>query len=419
MGIIGTIAAIGALGIGIATGANTRAKGNIVQKSYDNFQYALKNSGLDQSGFKMEDIFSDLYGDNQISHEQYTKYAKLLEDIDKTHSDGTSLFENLKYMFKSKKDLETAAELYDIMARKIPAIKDATKYTLDLLPEDIRNSFLTSASPIAQVAAPMYEDVNFKGEQLEVDPVKLWTGQELADLHSLNFDPNSYYDLVKQGTSAGVDYSKYTSDQLAHAAGVDDTKNVTSYLDAIRSTKAESLAAGATLGARAANEILANTENINNYANNQSTVAQNRFNAVNDALLTDAQARLTAKSYYENLAKSLSNDSALLYANDTDRFGQEMLSNAEMYKADQELRGQRAYSNASMYANYVQAAANINAANAGIKAQADEYAWVFDRFLGANNGDLYRSIKDFDQYLIGQYTGKNNYLDYLLDKGSN
>ena len=265
----------------------------------------------------------------------------------------------------------------------------------------------------------MYEDVNFKGEQLEVDPVKLWTGQELADLHTLNFDPNSYYDLVKQGTSAGVDYSKYTSDQLAHAAGVDDTKNVTSYLDAIRNTKAESLAAGATLGARAANEILANTESINNYANNQSTVAQNRFNAVNDALLTDAQARLTAKSYYENLAKSLSNDSALLYANDTDRFGQEMLSNAEMYKADQELRGQRAYSNASMYANYVQAAANINAANAGMKAQADEYAWVFDRFLGANNGDVPSAVKDFDQYIIGRYTGKNNYLDYLLDKGSN
>ena len=357
----GMLALICSLGIGTMSGLKTSAKNKIVQDSYYNFQSALKQSGLDQSGFRMEDIFSDLYGDNQISHEQYTKYVKLLEDIDKTHSDGTSLFENLKYMFKSKKDLETAAELYDIMASKIPAIKDATKYTLELLPEDVRNSFLKSSSPIAQVAAPMYEDVNFKGEQLEVDPVKLWTGQELADLHTLNFDPNSYYDLVKQGTSAGVDYSKYTSDQLAHAAGVDDTKNVTSYLDAIRNTKAESLAAGATLGARAANEILANTESINNYANNQSTVAQNRFNAVNDALLTDAQARLTAKSYYENLAKSLSNDSALLYANDTDRFGQEMLSNAEMYKADQELRGQRAYSNASMYANWLQANAGVNA----------------------------------------------------------
>jgi hypothetical protein len=72
-----------------------------------------------------------------------------------------------------------------------------------------------------------------------------------------------------------------------------------------------------------------------------------------------------------------------------------------------------------MYANYVQAAANINAANAGIKAQADEYAWVFDRFLGANNGDVPSAVKDFDQYIIGRYTGKNNYLEHILDKISN
>ena len=415
----GMLALICSIGIGAVAGINTSVKNDIVQKSYDNFQDALIKSGLDKSGYDMQTVFSRLYGDGVINKTQYERYTAFIKDMDKTLYNGMHGFEAAQWTFKSKADMKAAAEIYDIMAANIPGIKEATKYTVDLLPDDVRKGFLNATNPIAQVAAPMYEDVNFKGEQLEVDPVKLWTGQELADLHTLNFDPNSYYDLVKQGTSAGVDYSKYTSDQLAHAAGVDDTKNVTSYLDAIRNTKAESLAAGATLGARAANEILANTENINNYANNQSTVAQNRFNTVNDALLTDAQARLTAKGYYENLAKSLSNDSALLYANDTDRYGQMLLSNAEMYGADQELRGQRAVANASMYANYAQAANAINAANAANKAQADEYAWVFDRFLGAHNGDVYGAVKDFDQYLIGRYTGKANYMDYLLDKTAN
>jgi hypothetical protein len=379
-------------------------------KAYNKFVNTLESYGIKDVDTK--DIITELYFKGDITLDEHKKALSILNEVENEFKDNDKIdfWQSLNHTSNTYKNVR---KLYSFLTSKVPDLGYDIAKAFKELPDGVKDTLGTGSVPqVGGVAGPNYEDVNFKGEQLEVDPVKLWTGQELADLHSLNFDPNSYYDLVKQGTSAGVDYSKYTSDQLAHAAGVEDTKNVTSYLDAIRNTKAESLAAGATLGARAANEILANTESINNYANNQNAAAQERFNAVSSSLLEDAKAKLTAKSYYENLAKSLSNDSALLYANDTDRFGQEMLSNAEMYKADQELRGQRAYSNASMYANWLQANAGVNASRQSMYDTANEFEWVFNNFVRANGGDYQAAKYDMNPYLFKKYVPDyNNIVD--------
>ena len=228
---------------------------------------------------------------------------------------------------------------------------------------------------------------------------------------------NTYYDLIKAGTSAAVDLANYTSAQQAHAANVDDTKQVTSYLDSIRNTKANAIAEGATLGARRANELLANVDSINNYATNQANVAQERFNTVDKKLLADAQANLTARSYFDQLAQTLSGHSNTLYANDTDRFGQDWLSNAEFYTADQNLRGQRAYANASMYANSLKANASINATRQAAMQEADEYKWVFDNYLRANDNNIPKTVMDTNNYIFGRYNGQGIY-DYILAANS-
>lgn len=413
---VGMLALISAIGIAsTAVAVNTGRKNKIQQDAYNNYTQALNNSGLNDANYDLSSVLLRLEQDNVISTKDYREYLELIKDTDATLKDGMDNAEFFKNTFRSKKDIEKAAELYNILAENIPEIKNATYETINALPEDIKDSFLKSNTPFAQVARPIYEDVDFANYQREVKPVKLWTGQELADLHNIDYNPNTYYDLIKAGTEAQVDLANYKSAQMNNASMVDDTAKRVSYLDAIRNNKAEAIANGATLGARAANELLSNVNSINEYATNQKAVADERFKTVDEPLLNDAQAKLTARSYFDQLAQTLSGHSMQLYQNDTDRFGQDWLSNAEFYTADQNLRGQRAYANASMLASQAQANATINAANAAMKAQSDEYAWVFDRFLGANKGNVDAAVNDMDQYLFNRYTGKVDYMGYLLD----
>ena len=88
-----------------------------------------------------------------------------------------------------------------------------------------------------------------------------------------------------------------------------------------------------------------------------------------------------------------------------------------MYRADQELRGQRAYTNGQMAGAYAQAQAAVNAAKANVRGARDEYAWVFDRFLGANNGDVMKARQDMDEYIFSRYTGVPTLLEYVNNKG--
>lgn len=382
------------------------------------------NTAVNQAGLQdmsVRDVVSNLYLGGKINETEYKSALKTVDEIEK--ETGKTLWVDDKEWTLlgtswSKGKSQNLINLYDTLANNVPSIKIATAESLKALPEDIRNSFSSKVPDIKNAPTPEYEDVNFKGLQRDVAPVKLWSGQELADLHNIDYNPNTYYDLIKAGTSAAVDLANYTSAQQAHAANVDDTKQVTSYLDSIRNTKADAIAEGATLGARRANELLANVDSINNYATNQANVAQERFNTVDKQLLADAQANLTARGYFDQLAQTLSGHSNTLYANDTDRFGQDWLSNAEFYTADQNLRGQRAYANANMYASAAQANASINASRYAASQEADEYKWVFDNFLRANNNNVTKAVVDMDDYIFRRYNGQGAY-DYILAANSN
>lgn len=272
------------------------------------------------------------------------------------------------------------------------------------------------SASMSYAAAPNYDDVNFENFQFKVDPVKLWTGQELAELHNINYNPDYYYDLIKRGTTAEVDRAKFESALMNEASMVQDTANVTSYLDNIRNTKAEAISTGATAGAQAAAEVLSNKEAINNYAQNQASVANARYNAVDAALEADANARLSANDYFNSLATALGQDILTLYANDTDRYGQEWISNSELYKADQELRGQRAYNNASMWA----AQADANSAIDALKVSADniwnEYAYMYDKYKTANGGNSAEALNSLVKLIRSNYYGYDDFPTYYLNE---
>lgn len=393
---------------------NKSAQSNTAYDSYS----AYKNT-LDAIDYDMDTkyLIQTLEMRNVITSKQAEEYIKLVDDAEKAYGNGHGWDDTFYNLSTNKKKHAKVKELYDVLAANIPEVAIYTKQLADTTTEELKNSFYDAIPEIADIPAPSYLDTNFTGVQRDVKPVKLWSGQELADLHKLDYNPDTYYDLIKNSAEAQVDLANYTSDQLNNASMVGDTQNVTSYLDSIRNTKANAIASGATLGQRAANEVLANTEVLNNYSNNQAAVAQERLATVDEALLANAQAKLTARQYFDSLAQSLANDSILLYANDTERFAQDLASNAEMYRADQELRGQRAYANAQMAGAYAQAQAAVNAARNSMKDSANEYAWILDRFIGANNGNVAAGYKDFDKYIFSKYTGASDLLEYVNNKG--
>lgn len=390
VGLIGT-------GIGIQ-GVQGSKNEDAVDEARSNYEKVAKEHGLEN--IDDSEIARELYHSGKISEEEYRSVTKTIEKYESADTDWKKFWMSL-----DNDERDALTKYYNTVSLEIPELKDTVFRTIDanMSTEDKRALFGTPT--LETLEGPNYLDTNFEGYQREVEPVKLWTGQELADLHNLNFDPNNYYDLVKAGTSAAVDAARYQSEQMNNASMIKDTESVASYLDSIRNNKAEALSTGATLGQRAANELLANQETLDNYSTNQAAVADARLKAVDDALLADASARLTANNYFNQLAQSLATDSMTLYDNDSTRYAQDMLSNAEMYRADQELRGRRLLANANMYADWLQGNAQIGAYQSQADARMNEYFWLYNNALRANNGDSARAIADVNNLIQYQYTG--------------
>ena len=319
----------------------------------------------------------------------------------------------------SKKDAKQLSGIYSLLMQEYPEVANATYEGLAATSEGFREQLYKDIPTVTGVAPPKYYDENIETELLDIEPVHLWSGQELADLHNINYDPNHYYDLIKAGTEANKKYSDFTSRQMAHAALIGDEQSKLSYLDSIRNSKADAIAKGATMGQRAAAEVLATKEAMNNYAGAQADVVGDRAKLVESTLLADAEAKLTARNYFDNLAKSLATDSSTLYAADSELYGQKHQTNAEIFGADSALRGMLANANANMYSAYVQNQAAVGAANRANRAAADDYAWVFENALRAHNGNALLAYNDVDKYLFNRYTGMKDPYDYILDKELN
>ena len=412
---IAAIAALLGLGITGVHGAGSIAQRSNIKDAYNYYTQLKNDAGLQDIDTK--DIISRLKTDGKLTESEYKRALNIIDTLedDMTGTDFKNALHNFFSLhITNKQDLA----LYEKLASEMPYI--AKNYTgLEDLPERLKQVFYGSIPKVGGIGAPTYLDTEFTGEgdDMQVDPVKLWTGQELADLHNINYDVNHYYDLIKQGTEANVNLGDYTNRQALNASMINDTSNLNSYLDTLRNAKAESIAQGATAGARAASELLGTSNAINNYSNNQAQVANDRYETIDPYLQDNANAALNARNYFTNtLAKSLSQDSALLYSNDTSRFGQEQLTRSELRKADAELAGARAAANAQMYADYVATNAYANSVQRTLNNTADTFYTVYRNMYDKNSGNIAKTNSEFENYLSRQYTGFNNIYDYILSE---
>lgn len=252
----------------------------------------------------------------------------------------------------SRKDKDAINKVTKLIANS------ASNKTYDEVVNIINDSFGTT------VAEPSYMTGRQPTEGLiEVEDPYWYTGKEMADLYGLKYDVDQYYDLIKQGTEAQVQQKEYEN-ALANAAALSGTTvTQNEYLQSLDKTKEEAVINGSTLGARMANELLANTTSANNYSDAQQQVANNSIQNMSDALLNNANAKLTAKDYFSTLAQNIGNNIESLYWNDVQRRKAQLDYNDLIYQANQNYNAAVADANASMFADwaYANAIGNKNA----------------------------------------------------------
>lgn len=407
-----TLALIGAgmilIGSGLQTDKNHKAYKE-AQKAYETYRSNLEKTGLGKADTRQ--IIDRAYEDGDLTFEEYEGAIKEYENFEKRYKKGDTFYT----YFNGETSFKNLKKFYNVMNKKSGTIAAASYETADQLKGDISNALRSTLPNIKDAPGYTAFDAEFENKSQEAEYMKLWSGRELAELHGIDYDVDTYYDLVKKGTQANLDYTDYLSRQMNEASMVDDTKNVTSYLDAIRNNKAEALASGATAGARAAQEVLATKSAMDSYADKQLDVASQRYNTVEDALLADAQAKITARDYFNSLAQHLATDSGTLYANDAERYSAEQDMYARIYSSNEALRQAYLDANAGMFASNVSAQASINAARSAAQSEVDEYMWMLDRYIGANNGNAKQAQLDFEDYLRarardGHYSYVNDYL---------
>lgn len=415
--ITGTTAAVTAVAALLAAGISyVGVTGNSKQSeqtrdSYLNLQSLMYKKGLDGD---VQELLGSMESKGLIDADTYEKGIKALansKDIWENPKKDAKTYWNWATGYSKHKNEEA---LYNELIEKLP---EYFNYDDDIV-NRLKQSFYDAIPDIQDVAGPQYFDTvtdHVISKLRDVEPTHLYTGQEMADLHSLNYDPNSYYDLVKQGTSAALDAARFSSDQMNQASMIGDARDQASYLNAMRNAQSKAITSGATEGARAAADLLAMQNRDATYTQNQYNVANQRRQAIDDFILADASAKLTARQQFENLAQSLSTDAAGLYLNDADRWGQDWLTNAEIYTADQNLLGNRIKANLDMEGAYTQAQSAVNAARSAARNQANQYAFILDRFMDANDGKIYKAVQDMDNYIAGQYTGRATQYDYLVN----
>ena len=374
-----------------------------LENSYEQYKKVIKHNNLDSLSTK--DIIEDLWQGGVIDEREYKNSLRTIDKLENTAHSGTKTFKELwQSVFTSPRTQNEGAELYKLIAANAQYLNSNKAKSYDDLVKAVNDSFYAGLPTIADAPTPQYLDTMFAGTQVDVADAKKWTAPELAELHNINYDMEHYYDLIKQSTEADVDLGAYTNRQLDTLANSQDTKNVTSYLDSIRNAKAEALANGATMGAKAAAEVLANSEAIASQANTQAQLANTKAKNMDSLLQADAGAHLSARQYYDQLARSLVTDATNLYTYDVDRYGQELLTNAELYKADQNLRGARLLANAEMFKAQQDANAQIAANKAAIQKESDEYSWLFNTALRAYDGDTNKAFHLVDDYIFRRYT---------------
>jgi len=333
----------------------------------------------------------------------------------------------LKYAWGSVKELlneaftGTEADKKDaeVLKKLSQAVDEINSMNLNITPE-----LLTSEGGAYYVPTPdsytsaMIDPNDYK---VDVNPVKRYTNQELADLYNINYSVDDYYDLLKQGTEAAIDYGKFVNEQNLNTVLASDTQEQNAYLDSIRNTKAESIINGATLGARMANELLDNVAANQAYSTKVANANAQAIQNMQQYYDNNARAMVDARAYHDTtLAPKLSTVLENLYYDDIQRYSGEVNTNADLY-----LNVANANANAIINNAAVQAAYN------NLVAKRDKELNYLFEFIEANKNPLNRSgqtynnkeaivegIRDYTNYLSGEYSGGNmtSYYDYLMNK---
>ena len=308
---------------------------------------------------------------------------------------------------------KAVTNLYNQLYNNDSGFKSLWDKQYSQMSDDEKLKFIDGASTMGvTVPAPAYLDTSFERYQREVEPLKLYSNQELADLYNLDYNFENIkkdYDAVAQ---ANVDYTNWLSDLNKNVGERDNVTNRTSYLDAIRNVKSEAVLNGMSNGARAAAEVLANNEAIQNKVNNNTDVATQRFELQNDALLQRARSAIDATTVYNNLAKTLASTGSTLYSNDVNRLGQDLLSNANFLAADENLGSNRQAQNNLMASIYN----GVSAQNQNYTSGVNNVDWLFKNvYMPAADNNIRVALSD---YIGSQYKQQTGYSDPMSKWGT-
>lgn len=399
-------AGLAAIGGTAGDTANSMRYGGVTKKG-QNYQDYKNMKALTANDVGVNDLINTLL--TPAEREEYKKYIPTLEEhFDVYEGDGwLDSFGDNWTAFTNM--VSGDGKKYDELTKLLTArLNERGGINAD----SYINYLTDKANTVTSVVpTPSYIDPSVLGEavQIEVDPVKWWTGQELADLHNIDYDVNNYYDLIKQGTKANVELGNYLADLEANNAGLDETVNKTAYLDAIRANKDAAAIQGTTLGAQAAADILTNVAANRAHNEVQTQVADNTVNILDPYLQADSAARVNANQYFTNLGLDLGQDIEGLYWNDSERYKALVELNAEMDAAHQSAINQINAANASMWANYQQAKASAEANNPYNDALT---LYKFAKQAGMSELGAQSFVNN---QIFKSYTGYNNAAEYYKD----
>ena len=355
----------GTTGVNIKEFADDLLQTNkISKKEYDNF---VQNVDLAQYKLNADFKLSDLFSGNALTVLKNFKNDML--------PGGTN----------SKKNRESFEKVLNMIDSEYLS-KPLEIPTLEALEGAIWGP---NGKPAGPSAPTMLSEINPEAGTIPVDPVYWWRGREMANLYDLDYDIDTYYNLIKKGTAAKVAAQDYMNDVATNAALVNDTRDIASYLKSISDAKAAANIRGATLGARMAADLLQNNNASRVYGANQTQVAQNNFDAIKALIDEDARARLTATEYFsKNVAQPVINNIEGIYFDDVNRRGAQLNANAELYAANQGYNGAVAAANMANLGAYEQAKANYEAAMSSATKGANDYITYWNLFYtdAKNNG---------------------------------
>lgn len=365
----------------------------IKQDAYNTHMQLAKWAGINSDTQMMEYIRdATVLGvfnayENKSGLEAYNKLRDNGFDFNKlTKAESKDLMTLYNNLYENSSDFKR------IVNTEFLKLSDEDK--MKFLESGIRGGFGTPA--------PKYLNTDLKQYQREIEPIKHYTNKELAELYNIDYNFDNIKAELDAAAQANVDYSEWVASVLANNEERDNTQNITDYLDSMRNIKSEAIQKGMADGARAAAELINNVNTIKNKVQSNYETAVNRFDAVNDALLQRANTEIEASKMYDKMAQALSSAGTSLYSNDINRYGQDLLANANFLSADENLRSTRLSQNQLMQATYNAAAAQNNIA----RQQAyDKLNYFKNTTLPAFNYDWTRALSNYMNAANGQNYG--------------